>query len=134
MANTEWVDATVAAMRKLESLAAGWDGPGSLPVSPLLMDAVEKALRAVSDTLPPDLPPAFVAPLWDGGFQIELNSGERFIELEFDNMDTFIAFTDEDLMTHSMHDAEKLGGMIARFRSPGPSRRRCLGQLFDSAE
>jgi len=138
VANKEWVDATIAAMRKLESLAAGWDGPGSLPVSPLLMDTVEKALRAVSDTLPPDLPPAFVAPLSHGEFQIEINSGERFIELVFDNVDTFIAFTDErewnDVMTYSMHDVENLSGLIARFRSPGPSRRRCLGQLVDNTE
>jgi hypothetical protein len=71
--------ARVRRVQELAGLPAGWDSYGSNRIQPAAVDGAVRVLRAADSDL---LPTPHIAPVSDGGIQIEWSVGERSAEIE----------------------------------------------------
>lgn len=66
-------------LQRLAQLEEGWDGAGASPLSPVAV--AHAALTAYSVLSTYGHAPSFIAPIPDGGVQVEWGSGESALEL-----------------------------------------------------
>lgn len=65
-----WLDHTISRIRDLRWLDAGWDGPDSFAIDPMVMDTAHHLVLYIADNLP-RLPPPTVTPTPSSGIFIE---------------------------------------------------------------
>lgn len=66
-------------LQQLAQLKQGWDGNGAMPLSPVAV--AHAALKAYSVLSAYGKAPSFIAPIPDGGVQVEWDSGTSALEL-----------------------------------------------------
>ena len=92
---SNWTVNTLAQLQKIAGLPNNWDGYGSIPPEPLLIDMAELLLARLENIIPTSTPVPFVCPISGGGFQFEWSSVSKHLELTFYD-DTTIIFLQED--------------------------------------